>query len=222
MARFPWLTLVRQFGVSEMTVRRDLAALEQEGKLVRVHGGAISSRRLANEYSFRVKEAHSVEAKRLIGETASELVLPMDIVFVDTGSTALAVAASARRNPRVMITSNLAAAMEMVGTNIRKYPVSGGELSPHSPDLYGEWTLQILSTVNVDVAFFGCDERSRNRFSRDPTRSCRRCPPDDVTIAAKVSAGRQHKVRQTGNVPGGAFGGVERGNHRSGIGRAIP
>ena len=149
--------LVRQFRVSEMTVRRDLAALEQEGKLVRVHGGAISSRRLAYEYSFKVKEAHSVEAKRLIGETAAELIRPMDVVFVDTGSTALAVArALARQNPRVMITSNLAAAMEMVGTNIRIL-VAGGELSPHSPDLYGEWTLQILSTVNVDIAFFGCD-----------------------------------------------------------------
>jgi DeoR/GlpR family transcriptional regulator of sugar metabolism len=149
--------LVRQFGVSEMTVRRDLAALEHEGKLVRVHGGAISSRRLAYEYSFKVKEAHSVEAKRHIGETAAELIRPMDVVFVDTGSTALAVArALARHNPRVMITSNLAAAMEMVGTNIRIL-VAGGELSPHSPDLYGEWTLQILSTINVDIAFFGCD-----------------------------------------------------------------
>jgi DeoR/GlpR family transcriptional regulator of sugar metabolism len=150
--------LVRGFGVSEMTIRRDFAALEEQGKIVRVHGGAISTERLALEFSFKVKEAQNTEAKKAIGETAARLVRPMDAVFIDTGSTALAVARAIRsQRPRVIVTSNLAAALDLVGERDMRVLVTGGELSPHSPDLHGEWAMQILSTISVDIAFFGCD-----------------------------------------------------------------
>lgn len=163
--------LVRSFGVSEMTIRRDLAALEEEGKILRVHGGALSTERLAYEFSFKVKVSQNIEAKRAIGELAAKLVRPMDAVFVDTGSTALAVARALRQHsPGIVITSNLAAALEFVGGNIRVL-VTGGELSPHSPDLYGEWALDVLAGVNVDVAFFGCDAFDHAGFYASDTRS---------------------------------------------------
>jgi DeoR/GlpR family transcriptional regulator of sugar metabolism len=65
--------LVREFAVSEMTIRRDLAALEQQGKILRVHGGAIASGRLAYEFAFRIKETQNVEAKKAIGEVAAKM-----------------------------------------------------------------------------------------------------------------------------------------------------
>lgn len=150
--------LVGEFGVSEMTIRRDLDALENQGKLLRVHGGAIAREQLAYELSFKEKEGKNSAAKKAIGEAAAALVSPTDVVFIDTGSTALAVARAVRRqSARVVVTCNMAAALEFVGSKDIRILVTGGELSSNSPDLYGEWALQVLSTISVDIAFFGCD-----------------------------------------------------------------
>jgi len=164
--------LVREFAVSEMTIRRDLTALEQQGRILRVHGGAIASGRLAYEFAFRIKETQNVEAKKAIGEVAAKLASPRDVVFIDTGSTALAVARAMRqRSPRILITPSLAAALEFVGGADIRILVTGGELSHQAPDLYGEWALQVLSTVYVDTAFFGCDAVDASGFYASDTRS---------------------------------------------------
>jgi len=166
------LELVRYLDVSEMTIRRDLAMLENQGKLVRTHGGAISSQRLAYEFSFKEKDMRNVEAKKHIGTVAAKLIKPDDVVFIDTGTTALAVARALRSHcPRVIITTNLCVASEFVGEKNTRVLVPGGELSPHSPDLYGEWTQQTLATVHVDVAFLGCDAIDGDgRFYASDTR----------------------------------------------------
>jgi len=164
--------LVREFAVSEMTIRRDLAGLEEHGRILRVHGGAIASGRLAYESAFEVKKAQNIEAKKAIGEMAAKLVGPKDVVFIDTGTTALAVARAMRqRSPRIIITSNLAAALEFVGAGNIRILVTGGELSHQSPDLYGEWALRVLSSIHVDVAFFGCDAVDATGFCASDTRS---------------------------------------------------
>jgi len=166
------LELVREFGVSEMTIRRDLAELEQQGRILRVHGGAIASGRLAYESAFRIKEKQNVEAKKAIGEMAAKLAGPRDVVFIDTGSTALSVARAMRqRSPRILITPNLAAALELVGGPDNRILVCGGELSHQAPDLYGEWALQVLSSIYVDIAFFGCDAIDSAGFYASDTRS---------------------------------------------------
>jgi DeoR/GlpR family transcriptional regulator of sugar metabolism len=164
--------LVKEFGVSEMTIRRDLSGLEEHGKILRVHGGAIASGRLAYESAFEIKQAQNIEAKKAIGDMAAKLVGPKDVVFIDTGTTALAVARAMRqRSPRILITSNLAAALEFVGSGNIRILVTGGELSHQSPDLYGEWALQVVTGIHVDVAFFGCDAVDANGFYASDTRS---------------------------------------------------
>ena len=75
--------------ISESTIRRDLAALDKEGKLVKVFGGAV-----APEYSFNAKEL-SVEQKimvhekekRAIARYAASLLQPSDFVYIDAGTT---------------------------------------------------------------------------------------------------------------------------------------
>jgi DeoR/GlpR family transcriptional regulator of sugar metabolism len=62
-----------------------------------------------------------------------------------------------QHGPRVIVTSNLGVALEFVGQKEIRVMVTGGELSQQAPDLYGEWALQTLSMVQVDVSFFGCD-----------------------------------------------------------------
>jgi len=82
--------LVREFAVSEMTIRCDLAALEQQGRILRVHGGAIASGRLAYEFAFRIKETRNVEAKKFDArkqlETAVQLNPNLSAAHYNLGS----------------------------------------------------------------------------------------------------------------------------------------
>ena len=151
-------TLARELGVSEISVRRDLVTLEKQGRLLRVYGGAISNERVAFEFSFKDKESRNQSGKAAVARAAIELVEPGMSVYIDTGTTALAVARILRaKRPNVIITINLGVASEYVGQRDVRVLVPGGELNPVSPDLYGEWTLDLLSKVTVDLAFFGCD-----------------------------------------------------------------
>jgi len=144
--------------VSEVSIRRDLAALDREGRLLRVYGGAAPSDRLAYEFSFREKETRRAAHKQAIGRAAAHLVDPGAVVFVDSGTTPLAAARALRdRGPAVVVTINLAVASEYAGLREVQVLIPGGELSPISPDVYGEWTMEFLSRITADAAFIGCD-----------------------------------------------------------------
>ena len=169
--------LSREMGVSEITIRRDLALLGREGKLLRVYGGAIPKERVAYEFSFKEKESLHREQKKSIGRAAAGLVGPGVAVFLDTGTTALAAARAMRAvRPRVIVTINLCIASEYVGQRETRVLVPGGEVGALSPDIYGDWTLETLSNVTVDVAFLGCDavDLSDGFYSAD-TRSAAVC-----------------------------------------------
>ncbi len=166
-------TLARKLRVSEISIRRDLAGLERQGKLLRVYGGAVPNERVAYEFSFNEKESLNHEAKEAIARAAARLVQPGAAVFLDTGTTTLAVARALRAvRPSIIVTINLCIASEYVGQREVRVLVPGGEVGALSPDLYGEWTLETLSNVNVDVAFLGCDSVDpANGFYAADTRS---------------------------------------------------
>src|ERR1044072_1620732 len=83
--------LSAEFGTSDVTIRSDLAHLEREGVLRRVHGGAV---RAAPRGERRLEEspAANAEEKQLIGRAAAEMVSSGDAIFLDVGTTTTAVA----------------------------------------------------------------------------------------------------------------------------------
>ena len=83
--------LARRFDVSTETVRRDLGQLAEEGRVLKVHGGA-KRPRLIVEGTFDVRNNRASDAKCHIGERAAVAVKPGEVLFVDTGSTTLAAA----------------------------------------------------------------------------------------------------------------------------------
>jgi len=153
--------LAAEFGVAEVTVRRDLAELEERGKLTRVHGGALPRDRLAYEYSFRDKMEQRHPAKRVIGEAAAGLLGPLGAVFLDTGTTALEVARAIKRGrcpmPAAIVTVNLRVAMEFVGVEGTRVYVPGGQVAERSPDVFGPLTERNLRELAIGTAFLGCD-----------------------------------------------------------------
>src|SRR5512138_2790764 len=66
--------LAQRLHVSDMTIRRDLAELEEKGHVRRVHGGAVSARGRSFEPSIMLRQGENLEAKTAIGKTAAELI----------------------------------------------------------------------------------------------------------------------------------------------------
>ena len=81
--------LAREFDVSEMTIRRDLAALEAGSHLQRTHGGAVLSERMILEFDYRERRERNRAAKRAIAAEARKLVQPGQRLILDTGTTTL-------------------------------------------------------------------------------------------------------------------------------------
>lgn len=154
-------------GVSEVTVRGDLTALELDGRVVRVHGGAMSPSQLpghagAPEPTFEQALSLEAESKRAIGEAAAALVESGQSVILDVGSTALAVAeALVRRTDLVdvaVITNGLSIALALEAAMPRfTVVVTGGTLRPLQHSLVNPSASEFLESVHADIAFIGCN-----------------------------------------------------------------
>jgi DeoR family transcriptional regulator of aga operon len=149
-----------RLGVSEVTVRGDLAALAAAGLARRVHGGAVAMapRREAPVESTAEKDA---DLKRAIGVAAADHVVDGMSVMLDVGSTTLAVArALAERadlHDVVVITNGLAVASALEPAIPRlTVLVTGGTLRPLQHSLVDALAVDSLRGLHADLAIVGC------------------------------------------------------------------
>jgi DeoR/GlpR family transcriptional regulator of sugar metabolism len=150
--------LASRFGVSGMTIRRDLELLESRGDAVRTYGGAALARRLTLEFSFRQRQNRNSDQKRRIAVRAAEHIRDNQVVLLDTGTTTLEVArqVTGRRNVTVITTSlAIVSALQFAG-GVRTV-LLGGFLRGGSPDLHGPLTEQNVEMFRAGVAFMGAD-----------------------------------------------------------------
>ena len=98
--------LCEALNASESTIRRDLNELDRMGKVNKVHGGATlpDSQFLADEPTMAAKEALAVVQKKCIAKAAAALITAEDFVFLDAGSTTLALAAAPVFAGRIAVT----------------------------------------------------------------------------------------------------------------------
>jgi DeoR/GlpR family transcriptional regulator of sugar metabolism len=143
--------LAAAFGVSEMTVRRDLRALERDGKLTRVHGGAVVSA----EPSFAEVVVERLDAKDRIGAAAAALVEDGQTIMLDIGTTTLQLARHLRGREVTVITSNLAAYEELLPEASVELVLLGGIVRRNYRSLVGVLAEDALRQLRADVAFLG-------------------------------------------------------------------
>jgi DeoR/GlpR family transcriptional regulator of sugar metabolism len=150
--------LSRQFGVSEMTIRRDLAALEGQADIQRTHGGAMLTERMILEFDYRGRREINRAAKCAIAAEARRLVQPGDRIILDTGTTTLELAAMLRNGEGLtVITPSLAVASELQHAAGVEVVLLGGVIRRGSPDLTGPVTEHCLELFAADIAFQGSD-----------------------------------------------------------------
>ncbi len=154
--------LVRQFNITETSIRRDLNLLEEGGRLKRIHGGAIPIPGNSRTDSFAEKKDLHISAKERIGRAAAELIKPKDIVLLDSGTTTLQVVRhipSALRNSNMvtLVTNSQPIAQEVLTWPSPNLTILGGLYLPDYQATVGPQTLVQLQELTADKVFLGAD-----------------------------------------------------------------
>jgi DeoR family transcriptional regulator of aga operon len=150
------LELSRLCRTSLMTIRRDLATLEAEGKLRRVHGGAVPIRTPEYEPFFRLRAAENRLEKAAIGRTAASLVRDGEVIIVDVGTTLLELVKNLGQRKNITIITNWLPSV----TELAKFPGSrtvilGGLVRYSELSIIGGMAVEALSGFNADRTFLG-------------------------------------------------------------------
>jgi DeoR/GlpR family transcriptional regulator of sugar metabolism len=157
--------IAQALDVSEGTVRNDLNALEREGRLKRVHGGAVLiGQDQFQNISFVRRYNQNPAAKTAIAREAALLVNDGDSIFLDASSTAyyLARALADRAKLRVM-TNGFEVARELAQDASNAVILVGGVVNNDSSSVTGLLSEQIIADLHIEKAFFSCSGFSVER-----------------------------------------------------------
>ena len=148
--------LAERFEVSEMTIRRDLEALEEAGAAKRVRGGAIATVSRGYEPPYAARATTEIEAKRAIARAAAERIEDGETVILDVGSTTLELARLLKgRRGITVVTPSLPVALELANEPNIRVVVTGGILRAGEHSLVGAFAERPFDELNCDVCFLG-------------------------------------------------------------------
>lgn len=150
--------LVRELEVSDMTIRRDLEILHEQGLLEKVHGGATAPSRLTSyEPAFATKSALQQDEKAAIADEAAAMVEPGMAIAISAGSTTYALAGRVADIPGVTVVTNslrVADILHHTGRRDQTVILTGGVRTP-SEAVVGPFGIAQLRTVHLDLVFMG-------------------------------------------------------------------
>lgn len=147
--------LAEKLDVSRETIRRDLSVLQSDGSLRKYHGGARALESNAvdeeTESPFAHRMAHNIDAKHAIAQTASHLFQRGDSIFIDTGSTTLAVAeALAPLSSLLVITNSPRIAASIAANNTNKAFLIGGAYGAEVGESLGPLALEQIAKFRAN------------------------------------------------------------------------
>jgi DeoR/GlpR family transcriptional regulator of sugar metabolism len=145
--------LAETFGVSEMTVRRDLHRLAHDGKLERVHGGAMHT--AGQEPGFSQIEVERFDVKDRLGAAAAALVEDGQTVMIDIGTSTLQMARHLHGKEITVVTTNLAIVEELLPDPGIELVLPGGVVRRNYRSLVGVVAEDSLRQLKSDIAFLG-------------------------------------------------------------------
>lgn len=149
--------LSQRLGVSEVTTRKDLQQLEEQGYLTRVRGGAVVSGRGQLELRFAARQQLNLDEKRRIATRAVQLIKPGSTIFVDGSTTVFQMTRLLRdMHNLTVITTGLYAALELSFAPDVTTIVVGGILRRRTSSLVDTLSPRLLRRLHVDVAFVSC------------------------------------------------------------------
>ena len=143
-------------GASEATIRRDLNTLAAQGRLSKVHGGAVqlNNEFLSQEPEMSVKRGLHIPEKERIARYAAALIEDDDVVFLDGGSTVMRMTEHLKPSNALFVTNGMECAFWLLERDLRVY-VAGGALKRDTASAAGAETMDSLRRYNFTKAFLG-------------------------------------------------------------------
>ncbi len=155
-------TVANALEISEATVRRLFAQLEEDGEVIRIHGGVQLAPQVGYDYSYRVSVTHQSKEKTLIANAAVDVVTSDESLFLDSGTTVLKLAEALSVKIQTGVLENIVVVTNSL-TNIEtlakwcKVILIGGEVRLPRRDVCGTIAEKVLMMFHVNKAFFGAD-----------------------------------------------------------------
>lgn len=139
--------------VSEDTIRRDLQELSDEGKLIKVHGGALSK---SFHISFNDESIYAIDSKKIIAQKAVSLIKDGMFILTSGGTTIIEMAKALPNNLQAtFITGNVPASFEYTKHPNIDVIVIGGKLSKSSRITVGGEAISKIKAIQADICFLG-------------------------------------------------------------------
>lgn len=172
-------------GASEATIRRDLTALSRQGRLSKVHGGAVlpGGEFHGEELDMETKRRLHTEEKDRAARYAAELIGDDDVVFLDAGTTILRMAEHLQASRALFLTNSIECACRLMERNLRTH-VLGGMLKAGTMALIGAETLSALGRYNFTKAFLGVNGVTISQGFTTPD-------PEEAAVKALAAAQAQ-------------------------------
>ncbi|WP_392558866.1 DeoR/GlpR family DNA-binding transcription regulator [Orbus mooreae] len=152
--------LAKVFKVSTETIRKDLIFLDKKGIIKKSHGGAIineQSLRMSVEKPLSIKELENSENKKAIANYALSLIPDNASFFIDSGTTNYFLAKLLANKKNMNIFTNSIPVVNMLSESDNNIYILGGRLKEQSHCIVGNWTLQIIDSIQPELAFLGSD-----------------------------------------------------------------
>ena len=160
--------LALEFETSEVTIRKDLTALEKSGLLLRRYGGAIA---LPKEIVAKGNEKSDTLRKMAIAKAASALIKDHNRIIINSGrTTAAMIPERSKKRGLVVMTNAMNIANRLLSLeNEPTLLMTGGTWDPHSESFQGQVAEQVLRSYDFDQLFIGADgidvERGTTTFN---------------------------------------------------------
>jgi DeoR/GlpR family transcriptional regulator of sugar metabolism len=150
--------MAESLGVSESTIRNDLNALESEGRVRRVHGGAVLSDPIqTGNNAFSSRYMQNLTAKRAIATHAAKLVKNGDSILIDASSTAYCFACELAQHKELrVVTNGFETALELAKNPSNNVILIGGVVNNSGSSVTGLLSEQIIEDLYVQKAFVSC------------------------------------------------------------------
>lgn len=172
--------LASLFSVSEVTIRRDLEILKEDGKLEKVHGGAVANEEgfkssyhgdtITFEPSFQEKSKVNKKEKARIGKEAASLIKDGSSVFIGTGTTTMQIVRNLGETQGLtVVTNSLNHGLELSSDPEVELLMTGGQVRPNTSALLGPIAKRSLDEIYVDTMFLGVNGISIDQGCTVPT-----------------------------------------------------
>jgi DeoR family transcriptional regulator of aga operon len=194
--------LSKILGVSTVTIRQDIEALQKRGLLRKTYGGAAAVASGTTDSAFALRSAHMGEEKRKIGAAAAALVSPGETILIDAGSTTIEIARNLPENQDLtVITCALNVALEAGAKPGIQVILCGGLLNANTLSVIGHQVEHVLAEIDADrlfLATYSVDLRrglgERNMAGAQVKRALIRAAREVVLVCDSTKFGAKASV----------------------------